>query len=161
MKYFADGLRPLSNAPLPSEIRRVGTMLAKLADETVEGLKSHAEPISTTVKDLQSGLDSQHTALDAEAQAYGVLQAEKIAWLDAYRQDHNKLQVHFHDRPRKAEAYFRPAPRTTHSNPDDPVPGGGTPVTPPAAGAEPATAGRQFDAAITSTVATSDTEPRG
>ena len=124
-------------------------------------MKSHAEPISTALNEIQSALDSRHTALDAEAQACGVLQAEKIAWLDAYRQDHNKLEVHFHDRPRKAETYFRPVPRTTHSNHQDPAPGGGTPVTPPAAGAQPVTAGRQFDAAITSAVATSDTDPQG
>ena len=111
VKYFADGLRPVTGASLATEARRVGTILANLANETVEELKAHAEPITTALKELTDAIAAYQAAADSQAQAYGVLQAEKIAWLDAYRQDHRKLQLHFHERPRRAEAYFRPFPR--------------------------------------------------
>jgi len=130
VKYFADGLRPLTVAPLASEIRRVGTMLAKLAAETVEDLKSHAEPLATALAELEAAMVAQQKALDAEAQAYGVLQSEKIAWLDVYRQDHGRLQIHFHDRPRRAEAYFRPAPPVKEPEKVEPTPGDGPETTP-------------------------------
>lgn len=111
MKYFSDGLRPVTAAPLASEARKVGTLLAQLANETVEDLKTHAEPISTALQEMNAAITAHQAAVDTQAQAQGLLQAEKIAWLDAYRQDHRKLQIHFHERPRRAEGYFRPVPR--------------------------------------------------
>ena len=64
----------------------VGTVLAKLADEAVEEPKSHAEPMTSALAELEAAIAAQQKALDAEAQAYGIPQSEKIAWLDAYLQ---------------------------------------------------------------------------
>lgn len=121
VKYFADGLRPVTGAPLASEARKVGTILAQLANETVEELKSHAEPISTALQDLTAAIASHQAAVDAQARAQGLLQAEKIAWLDAYRQDHRKLQIHYHERPRRAEGYFRQVTRARGDGDDEAV----------------------------------------
>jgi len=83
VKYFAEGLRPLTGAPLSSEVRRVGTLLAKLADESVDEVKSHGGPVANALAELEAAIAAQQNALDMEAHAYGVLQSEKIAWLDA------------------------------------------------------------------------------
>ena len=101
----------MTEASPSSETRRVRTLLAKLAEETSEELKSHAGPIASALQELEAAAAAQQQALDAEAQAFGILQSEKIAWLDVYRQDHNKLQLHFHERPRRAETYFRRIPQ--------------------------------------------------
>jgi len=111
LKYFSDGLRSVTGASLSNETRRVGALLAKLADETVEELKVHAAPIAAALEELETAIVAQQESLDAEAQAFGVLQSEKIAWLDIYKQDHSKLQLHFHERPRRAETYFRRPPQ--------------------------------------------------
>jgi len=99
VKCFSDGLRSVTEASLPPKARQVGTLLAEPAKETVEALKSRARPITTALEELEVEISEQQQALDTEAQVFGILQSEKITWPDAYRQDHNKLQIHFHERP--------------------------------------------------------------
>ncbi len=120
LKYFPDGLQSLTTSSLPTEVRRVGTLIAKLADETAEELKSQAASLASALAELHAAIAAQQKALDAEAQSYGILQSEKIAWLDAYRQNHRRLELHFHDRPLRAEAYFRPTPRTREDETAEP-----------------------------------------
>lgn len=111
LKYFSDGLRSVTNVSVSTEARRVGTILATLAEEEIEELKAHTEPLTAALAELEAAIEAQDEAQNLEAKAFGLLQSEKLAWLDIYRQDHKKLQLHFHERPRWAEAYFRRAPR--------------------------------------------------
>ena len=133
LKYFPDGLREVTAASAVTEARKVTTILGLLAGETVEVLKSHATPLTTALQELEAAIAAQLKTIQAEEQAYALLQSEKNAWLDAYRQNHRKLELQFHDRPRRAEAYFRPAPKVVHAD-GTPVEVDPPPATVPAQG---------------------------
>ena len=66
VKGFADGLPPVTGAPLSTEARRVGTILA---NETVEELLAHVEPIAAALKEMTDAIAAHQAAADSQAQA--------------------------------------------------------------------------------------------
>jgi hypothetical protein len=144
LKYFPEGLREVTATSAVTEVRKVTTILGLLAGETAESLKSHAAPLTTALQELEAAIAAQQKTIQAEDQAQAALKAEKNAWLDNYRQNHRKLELQFHDRPRRAEAYFRSAPKVARDDEN----GEPSDTTHPAAGQGDTTPAQQPDATI-------------
>jgi hypothetical protein len=70
-------------------------------------------------------MDALKAAMVAENQANGMVEAEKRNWLDAYVRSYRDLGRMFYDQPKKADAFFKPAPKGKKNN------GGGTDVSTP------------------------------
>jgi hypothetical protein len=125
LKYFPDGLNAVIGAPLEAELHKAGVILSKLAEEEDQALKAHAGPIQNAVNELSSAMDAHRAALDSQAQAYGMLETEKVNWLDAYKRSYRDLcRIYFKD-PKKADTYFKPPTKGKKDN------GGGGDVSTP------------------------------
>jgi len=80
---------------------------------------------------LPLAIDAHKSAMDAEAQAWGLLETEKVNWTDAYKRSYRELARLYYKDPKKANAYFKPPTRHRKAK-DEEV------VTPAAAKAVPA-----------------------
>lgn len=109
--YFPEGMGVLVNAPMEAEIQKVSVLITKLAEEEDEALKGHAGILTEAMNNLSAAVDAHRAALASELQAYGLVEQEKINWLDAYKLDHRTLAQKFFKEPKKADTYFKPAPR--------------------------------------------------
>ncbi|HPA26433.1 MAG TPA: hypothetical protein PLQ05_02175 [Acidobacteriota bacterium] len=109
LKYFPDGMTAIVNAPLEAELQKAGVILAKLAEEEDPAITAHAGPIRTALEALATAIDTHKSAMEVEMQTYGMLQTEKVNWLDTYKKDYRDLTRLFYKAPKKAEGYFKPA----------------------------------------------------
>ncbi len=110
-KYFPDGLNAIVGAPMDAQIQRTGVILTRLAEEEDESLKTHIGPLTTGMKSLQATMEAHRAALASEVQSYGLLQTEKVNWLDAYKRSYRELTRIYFKEPKKADTYFKPAPK--------------------------------------------------
>ena len=94
---------------MEAELQKVSVLLSKLAQEQDETLKSHAGPINAAMGTLAAAVDAHQAALDAELQAYGLVQQEKVNWFDSYKLNHRTLAQMFYKDPKKADTYFKAA----------------------------------------------------
>lgn len=111
VKYFPAGLNDVVSVPLETELQKAGIILAKLAEEEDETLKTHAGTLTAIMNTLSAAMDAHRAALDAEVQAYGLLANEKVNWMDAYKRSYRDLGRIFYQVPQKADTYFKPAPK--------------------------------------------------
>lgn len=118
-KYFGDGLTAVIGAPLETELQKASVLLAKLGEEEDEDLKAHAGSISSATDALTKAIDAHKSAMDAEAQAWGLLETEKVNWGDAYKRSYRELARLYYKDPKKANAYFKPPTRHRGSKADD------------------------------------------
>ena len=107
-KYFEDGLNATIGAPLDEELHRCAILLSKLNEEEDPALKPYVQTISSAVATLSQAMDAHRAAMDAEAQAWGLLETEKINWFDAYKRSYRELGRIFFKEPKRADAYFKP-----------------------------------------------------
>ena len=56
---------------------------------------------------LNAAVDAHKAALDAELQAYGLVQQEKVNWFDSYKLNHRTLAQINYKEPKKADTYFK------------------------------------------------------
>ncbi len=124
--YFPQGITAIANAPMEMELQKVSILLTKLAQEEDEALKSHMGPITAAMNNLAAAIDHHKAAHDAELQAYGLVEQEKVNWLDAYKFDHRTLVQMFYKDRKKPDSYFKPVPKAKKRN-------GNGDATPPAA----------------------------
>ena len=124
LRYFPDGVAPVVNAPLENELLRVGALLTKLTEEEDADLAAHAGPITAAFNALRAAVDAHAAAMEAEASAFAMIQAEKLNWLDTYRLDHREISRLYYKEPKKADTFFKAAPRAKK---------GDAPAEPPAA----------------------------
>jgi hypothetical protein len=108
-KYFGDGLRGVIGAPLEEELQRAGVLLGLLAEEEDESLRPYAGTIRSALDALSGAMDAHRAAMDSEAQAWGLLETEKVNWLDAYKRSYRDLTRIFFKDPKRADSYFKPA----------------------------------------------------
>ena len=106
-KYFDDGLAATIGAPLDQELQRAAVLLAKLAEEEDEALRAYAGTITSAMNALSQAMDAHRAAMDAEAQAWGMLETEKVNWMDAYKRSYRELTRMYFKDPKKADAYFK------------------------------------------------------
>jgi len=111
LNYFPQGWSAVVSAPLENEIQKVGVILSKLAEESDESLSAYAGPIRAAMDSLTAAMDAHRAALESELQAYGLVQTEKINWFDTYKLNHRTLAQMFYQDPKKADTYFKPAPK--------------------------------------------------
>jgi len=109
--YFPEGWTAVVSAPLEGEVQKVQIILSKLAEEQDEAIASHAGPIQSSLDKLTAAMDAHRSAMDAESQAYGLVQTEKLHWFDAYKLDHKALLFKFYKTPKKADTYFKKTTR--------------------------------------------------
>ncbi|MFB3909104.1 MAG: hypothetical protein ACE15D_11955 [Candidatus Eisenbacteria bacterium] len=109
--YFPDGLPAVTRVAAPYELRRVAVLQQKLAEEAIPEIAAYGAPIAAAAQALQEALDGYTQALTAREAASGLLEVEKAKWLDGYAQTFRRLQLHFHDDPKRAEEFFRVRPR--------------------------------------------------
>ena len=109
LRYFPDGMFPVVSAPIENEILKVTAILSKLGEETDPELAAFAGPITAVVTALQAAVNTHAAALEAEANAFAMVQAEKINWLDTYKLDHRSLAHLYYKDGKKADTYFKPA----------------------------------------------------
>ena len=121
LKYFPDGMSAVVNAPLEAELQKTGVILSKLAEEEDESLKSFVGPLQSALGELSTAMDAHRAALDAEMQAYGMLATEKVNWLDAYKRSYRELCRLFFKDVKKAEGYFKPAPKEKKAKEEPPA----------------------------------------
>jgi hypothetical protein len=105
--YFPEGMAAMVNAPMEAELQKVAVLLSKLAQEEDESLRSHTGPITAAMENLTTAVDAHQAALDAELQAYGLVQQEKVNWFDSYKLNHRTLSQMFYKEPKKADTYFK------------------------------------------------------
>ena len=110
-RYFPEGLFPLVSAPLEGEIMKVEAILTKLLEEEEADLKNFKSSLESSKKNLKVAMDAHSSALETESSAFGMVQAEKIKWLDVYKLDYRALGHLYYQNPKKAETYFKPAPK--------------------------------------------------
>lgn len=101
--------RPLG--PPGFVIDRSGVIITKLAEEEDGALQGHAGVLTEAMNTLSAAMDAHRAALDSEVQAYGLLQAEKVNWLDAYKRSYRDLTRLYFKEPQRAETFFKPAPK--------------------------------------------------
>lgn len=111
LRYFPDGMSPVVNAPFENEIMKVENIIAKLAEEQIPELASHADSLLSAVGNLKTAIDAHAVAMASETSAFGMVQAEKINWLDTYKLDHRTLSQLYYKDGKKADTYFKPAPK--------------------------------------------------
>ncbi len=109
LTYFPDGMTPVVNAPLEAELQKVSVLVSKLGEEEDAELKGFAGTLSAASGALAHAVDAHRAAHDAELQAYGLCEQEKINWFDAYKLDYRALVHMYYKNPKKAESFFRPA----------------------------------------------------
>ena len=109
LKYFPDGMTAIVGAPLESELQKASVILAKLAEEEDPAVAAHTGPIRAAVEALATAIDTHKGAMEVEMQTYGMLQAEKVNWLDLYKKDYRDLTRLFYKTPKKADTYFKAA----------------------------------------------------
>jgi hypothetical protein len=67
-------------------------------------------------------MDAHRAAHDAELQAYGLCEQEKINWFDAYKRSYRDLcRIYFKD-PKKVDTYFKPPTKGKKDNGGDAAP---------------------------------------
>jgi hypothetical protein len=115
-----------------NELQRVAAIVAKLGEETNEALKGYAPLLVAGANNLRAGMDALKAAMVAENQANGMVEAEKLNWLDAYVRSYRDLGRMFYDQPKKADAFFKPVPKGKKNNG-----GGATPPTGDQSGPKP------------------------
>ena len=108
-RYFPDGMAMVVNAPLENEIMKVENIIIKLAEEKEAELASHTDSLIAAVNNLKTAIDAHSVALTAEANAFAMVQAEKINWLDTYKLDHRALSQLYYKDGKKADTYFKAA----------------------------------------------------
>jgi hypothetical protein len=108
LRYFPDGMAIVVNAPLENELMKVNTIITKLAEEADPDLAGHADSLVAAMNNLQAAMDAHSAAITGEANAYGMVQAEKINWLDSYKLDHRTLAQLYYKEAKKADTYFKP-----------------------------------------------------
>ncbi len=109
LKYFPDGMTAIVGAPLEAELQKASVILAKLAEEEETGIAAHSGPIRAALEALATAIDTHKGAMEVEMQTYGMLQSEKVNWLDTYKKDYRDLTRLFYKTPKKADTYFKPA----------------------------------------------------
>ena len=109
LKYFPDGMTAIVGAPLEAELQKASVILAKLAEEEETGIAAHAGPIRAALEALATAIDTHKGAMEVEMQTYGMLQSEKVNWLDQYKKDYRELTRMFYKTPKKADTYFKAA----------------------------------------------------
>ena len=127
VKYFPQGTTPVVVAPLEDEMRKVGVILGLLAQETNLKLVGHAGPIQAALDRLAAAISAHKAAMTAENQVDGLLKAEKLNWLDAYKLDYKAIGHVYYNDDKKVDSFFRPAAKTKKNNG-----GGGAPTAPKA-----------------------------
>ena len=105
--YFPSGLRAVISAPIDVELTRVGSMLAKLNEETDPQLTACLEPLQAAAESMRAAFEAHRAAMDTEVNAFGLLRAESIRWGDAYRRSYRDLQRKFYQDGDHAETFFR------------------------------------------------------
>jgi hypothetical protein len=116
LTYFPDGMTPVVNAPLEAELQKVNVIISKLGQEEDEELKAFAGPLSAAANALAGAMDAHRAAHDAELQAYGLCEQEKINWFDAYKLNYRALYHMYYKTPKKAESFFRPVTKAKKAN---------------------------------------------
>ncbi len=119
LKYFPDGIGAVTDTPLEEELLKAGVIVGKLAEEEDESLKAYSGIIRTAMDNLGKAIDLHKAAIDMENQAAGLLKVEKVNWLDAYKRSYRDLARIFYKTPKKAETYFKPAPKPKKKGGDD------------------------------------------
>jgi hypothetical protein len=109
--YFPEGVTAMVNAPMEAEIQKVAVLISKLAEEEDESLKSHAGILTESMNNLSAAVDAHKAALASELQAYGLVEQEKVNWMDSYKFDHRTLAQKFFKEAKKADTFFKPAPK--------------------------------------------------
>lgn len=109
LKYFPDGMTAIVGAPLEAELQKASVILAKLAEEEETAIAVHSGPIRAAVEALATAIDTHKGAMEVEMQTYGMLQSEKVNWLDQYKKDYRELTRMFYKTPKKADTYFKAA----------------------------------------------------
>ena len=109
LKYFPDGMSAIVGAPLEAELQKASVILAKLAEEEETAIAAHSGPIRAALEALATAIDTHKGAMEVEMQTYGMLQTEKVNWLDQYKKDYRELGRLFYKTPKKADTYFKAA----------------------------------------------------
>ena len=109
LKYFPEGITPVVQAPLEAEIQKATVILAKLSEEEEPTIAAHTQLIKSALNNLISAIDTHRSAIEVEMQCYGMLQTEKVNWLDQYKKNYRDLTRIFYKTPKKAERYFKQA----------------------------------------------------
>lgn len=124
--YFPAGLRAVISAPLEVELMRVGAVLAKLNEETDPQLTAYFEPLQAAAESMRDALEARRAAIDAQVNAFGLLRAESIHWMDDYRRSYRDLQRRFYRDGDYAESFFRgpSSPRSGSQGEEATVSGG-------------------------------------
>jgi hypothetical protein len=105
--YFPAGMGSVISAPMEVEMTRVGSILAKLNEETEPQVRAFLEPLQAAADLMRTAFEAHRAAMDAEVNAYGLLRAESIHWMDAYRRSYRDLQRKFYQDGDHAESFFR------------------------------------------------------
>jgi hypothetical protein len=139
--YFPSGLRAVISAPIDVELTRVGSMLAKLNEETDPQLTAYFEPLQAAAESMRAAFEAHRAAMDTEVNAFGLLRAESIRWGDAYRRSYRDLQRKFYQDGDHAESFFR-SPTVTRgaSQGEEAMASGGVAIPPGGHGASAASA---------------------
>lgn len=109
LTYFPEGMAPVVSAPLEAEVQKVGVILSKLGQEGDESLRAFTGPLSAALNNLAQAMDAHRACLDAEIQAFGLVEQDKVNWFDTYKLNHRTLLQKFYKDPKKAESFFKPA----------------------------------------------------
>lgn len=88
------------------ELTRVGSMLAKPNEETDPQLTAHFEPLPAAAESMRTALEAHRAAMDAEVGTFGLLPAESVRWVDAYRRSDRDLQRKFYQDGDHAESFW-------------------------------------------------------
>ena len=122
VKYFPEGMGPVVVAPLEAEMQKVGVILGLLPQEQNPAIAGHAAPLKAALDRLASAMSAHKAAMGAEVQMDGLVRAEVLNWMDAYKLDHRAIGHIYYTDPDKADSYFKKAPKRKKGKDDGPGP---------------------------------------
>jgi hypothetical protein len=150
--YFPVGTRSVIAVPTDVELTRVGSILAKLNEESDPQLTAFFEPLQAAADSMRAAFEAHRAATDAEANAFGLLRTETIHWMDAYRRSYRDLQRKFYQDGDYAESFFRsPAVTRGAARNEETAAAGGAAVGSAAATATPEGGAAERAPAVTGT----------
>jgi hypothetical protein len=116
VKYFPQGMTPVVVAPLEDEMRKVAVILGLLAQEQEAKLAAHAGPIQAALDRLAAAISAHKAAMTAENQVNGLLKAEVLNWLDAYKLNHKAIGHVYYNDDTKVDSFFKRPPKHKKNN---------------------------------------------
>lgn len=127
LRWFKGGLSDITRQPFDAEVAKIAALISILAETPDDPLAAQFIPrLKAMLEAYRGALETLRSVISASANAWALLEAEKINWLGAYRKDYADLLSIYDGDKHSADSFFKKASKPKKGN------GEASPVKPPA-----------------------------